>query len=120
MRLGLAYIFFTLSCLFQGSASADCAPGRAKFDEIVADKRTTVTGPFSVDDLEKAHMIRIRETGKILPFGYNNAEWLEFKSAIRRGDKIYFEVYEEGRFYSDSHILVRDGCIVRSLWGKMS
>jgi hypothetical protein len=80
----------------------------------------TITGPFSVEELEKAHMIEIRETGERLPFGYANRFWVELKRMMQSSDEIYFVAFRDGLFYQDEHALVRDGCIVFTVPGKIT
>jgi hypothetical protein len=84
------------------------------------DQHFTITGPLSVEELEKTHMIEIRETGKILPFGYLNASWVELKNMMKRGDKIYFVAFRDSDFYQDSHLLIRKNCVVFVIPGKIT
>jgi len=84
------------------------------------DEHFTITGPLSVKELEKTHMIEVRETGKILPFGYSNAEWVELKNMMKRGDKIYFVAFRDSDFYEDSHLLIRKDCVVFVIPGKIT
>jgi hypothetical protein len=100
-------------------AGDQCDPNEI-FSEVAAQKGNSLSGPFGVEELEKAHMIVIRETGKALPFGYSNKEWLEMKAAMQPGDKIYFLSHRDGRFYVDYHILVHDGCIIRRMLGMIT
>ena len=87
---------------------------------IVAQKGNSLRGPVSVEELEKENMIVIRETGQALPFGYSNKGWLEMKAAMRPGDQIYFLAHRDGRFYVEYHVLVRDGCIIDRLQGRIT
>jgi hypothetical protein len=88
--------------------------------EVAVQKGNSLKGPLGVDELEKEKMIVIRETGQALPFGYSSKAWLEMKAAMQPGDQIYFLSHRDGRFYVDYHILVRDGCIIRRLRGKIT
>ena len=58
-----------------------------------------VQGPYTIDQLEKAHMIEIRESKKVLPFGYINEEWENLKSMYKPGDLFFFVRYDDGRFF---------------------
>jgi hypothetical protein len=100
-------------------ASGQCDPHEAIAD-ITAHKGNSLRGPFSVEELENKHMIVIRETGQALPFGYSNRGWLDMKAAMQSGDQIYFLSHRDGRFYVEYHVLVRDGCIIRRLGGKIT
>jgi hypothetical protein len=100
-------------------ASGRCGPHET-ISEITAQKGNSLRGPFSVEELEKEHMIVIRETGQALPFGYSNKAWLEMKAKMQSGDQIYFLSHRDGRFYVDYHVLVRDGCIIGHLQGWIS
>jgi hypothetical protein len=110
-------IIFALPVL--AHASDQCAPHET-FAEVTAQKGNSLRGPLDVEELEKEHMIVIRETGQALPFGYSNKAWLEMKAAIQPGDQIYFLSHRDGMFYVDYHILVRDGCIIRRLRGRIT
>jgi hypothetical protein len=100
-------------------ASNRCSPDEA-IAELSAQKGYSLRGPLSVQELEKENMVVIRETGEALPFGYQNDAWLELKAAMRPGDQIYFLSHRDGRFYVDYHVLVRDGCIIRSMRGNIT
>ena len=100
-------------------AGEPCPPHEA-FSEVAAEKGTTLEGPLDVEALEKDQMIVIRETGQALPFGYSNKAWLDMKAAMQPGDRVYFLSHRDGRFYVDYHILVRDGCIIRRLMGRIT
>jgi hypothetical protein len=100
-------------------ASDRCEPHET-ISEVAAEKGNALRGPLDVDELEKEHMIVIRETGQALPFGYSNKAWLEMKAEMQPGDQIYFLSHRDGRFYVEYHILVRDGCIIRRLMGRIT
>jgi hypothetical protein len=100
-------------------AGEQCEPHES-IAEVVAANGNSLRGPLHVDELEKEHSIVIRETGQALPFGYSNKAWLEMKAAMQPGDQIYFLSHRDGRFYVDYHVLVRDGCIIRRLLGRIT
>jgi hypothetical protein len=100
-------------------AGEQCEPHES-VAEIVADPGNSLRGPLSIEELEKENSIVIRETGQALPFGYGNKAWLEMKAAMQPGDQIYFLSYRDGTFYVDYHVLVRDGCIIRRLMGRIT
>ncbi len=116
-----SFIFFMVIFALPASAHASdrCAPHEV-LSEVAAEKGNSLRGPLGVEELEKEHMIVIRETGQALPFGYSNKAWLEMKAAMQSGDRIYFLSHRDGRFYVDYHILVRDGCIIRRLLGRIT
>ena len=60
------------------------------------------------------------DTGEVLPFGYSNKEWLEMKAAMQPGDEIYYLSHRDGRFFVEYHILVRDGCTIHRMRGRIS
>ena len=115
----LIFMMILLAWPVSVQAGDQCDPNEI-FSEVAAQKGNSLGGPFSVEELEKAHMIVIRETGDALPFGYSNKEWLEMKAAMQPGDQIYFLSHRDGRFYVEYHILVRDGCIVRRMLGMIT
>lgn len=80
----------------------------------------TVKGPFSIEELEQKHMVEIRETKEKLPFGYVNEKWKKLKSLFKSGDKFYFVHYEDGSFFVEQYVLVREKCIIGALWVKIS
>lgn len=116
-----SYVFFVMMFALPvlAHASDQCKPQDA-IAELSAQKGYSVRGPLSVRELEKENMVVIRETGQVLPFGYENDAWLELKAAMRPGDQIYFLSYRDGRFYVDYQVLVRNGCIIRWLRGKIT
>jgi hypothetical protein len=115
----LIFLVITFSLPMSVHAADQCEPGEI-FSEVASGKGNSLSGPLDVDALEKEHMIVIRETGQALPFGYSNKDWVDMKTAMRPGDQIYFFSHSEGRFYVDYHILVRDGCIIRRLRGRIT
>jgi hypothetical protein len=48
-------------------------------------------GPLSINKIEKKYMLTIEKDGKkeTLPFGFINDQWLEIKSKMQKGDKIF-------------------------------
>jgi hypothetical protein len=120
MRPLFIFCCFLISLLNVEVASAACAPNEPAFSELVTNKTITITGPYTVDELERENMIEVRSEKEKLPFGYGYEQWLKFKAAISHDEKIYFMIKREGHFYQDGHILVRDGCVVRFLPGEIS
>jgi hypothetical protein len=116
-----SFIFLMMTFVVPAVAHAagQCEPHEA-FAEVAAEKGNSLRGPLDVEELEKEQMIVIRETGYALPFGYSNKAWLEIKAAMQPGDQIYFLSHRDGRFYVDYHVLVRDGCIIRWLMGRIT
>jgi hypothetical protein len=116
-----SYIFFIIIFALPvlAHASGQCSPHEA-ISDVAVQKGNTLRGPFSVEELEKENRFVIRETGQALPFGYANKAWLEMKAAMRTGDQIYFLSHRDGGFYVDYHVLVRDGCIIRRLPGRIT
>jgi hypothetical protein len=100
-------------------AGEPCGPDEA-ISQVAAAKGNRLSSPLSVEEVEKANMVVIRETGQAVPFGYVNDAWLKMKAAMQAGDQIYFLSHSDGRFYVEYHILVRDGCIIRRLRGRIT
>ena len=94
---------------------SECREENLSFESVL--KTQSVTGPFDIVELEKEQMIVIRETGERKAFGYSNEEWEEIKSNLIEGDKIYFISLQDGHFYQDGHIVVREGCVIYFLLG---
>jgi hypothetical protein len=115
-NLALCAIFAAASQI----SFAECSAEQPALKTFAKAKGNSLKGPLSVAELERTHMIQLRESGKLLPFGYANEKWLEFKAATQPGDRIYFYIHRENRFYSDGHFLVRKGCIIRHLLGSIS
>ena len=98
-------------CMFFASAAnADCGANEP-FERLLKSKQHTVTGPFTVEELERNNQIEIRKTGETLPFGYANEGWKNLKQAKRPGDEIFYVVFRDGRFGMAQHILVQEGCV---------
>lgn len=112
------YIFFTL-LIFSLNAHA-CIKDQISISEVVANRHVELSGPFTIKTLENRNMIKIRGTNKVLPFGYANKEWLEFISDIREEDEIYFTKTINRKYYMDGYILIRNGCVINFLTGRVS
>jgi hypothetical protein len=116
-----SYVLFAILFVLPVTAYAGdrCEPDDV-IANIAAQKGNSLSGPFTVEELERENRIVIRETGQALPFGYMNKAWLEMKAAMRPGDQIYFLAHRDGRFYVEYHVLVRDGCIIDRLQGRIT
>lgn len=107
--------------LFGANSVSACETPEQEFNRTLSSGKHTVKGPFSIEHLESANMIEIRETKEKLPFGYINKQWKELKSLYKKGDKFYFVRYESGgRYFMEQHILVREGCVIGNLMGAIS
>ena len=115
MRSLLILNFFVMSTFIAIDSEDACDRERQSLADLIANPKANVTGPFTVDELEQAHMIEVRKTKEKLAFGYLHEGWLKFKAAIEPGDTIYFMTYRDGTFYKDGHVLVHNGCVVRFL-----
>ena len=118
-----ALLMLGFACLCFASPSQAACPSNTPmptYDQLVADKRSKLQGPLSVEELEKANMIEVRETKQKVPFGYMNEEWSQLKAAIKPGDKIHLWSFREGSYFHDGYILVREGCIVKFLPKRIS
>ena len=120
MRSLLICCLFLISFLGADVATATCIPNEPALSELVKNKTITITGPFTIEELERENMIEVKGIKEKLPFGYGNDKWQKFKADISNNDKVYFMVKREGHFYQDGHILVRGGCVVRFLPGAIS
>lgn len=114
----LLSILMIFSC--SKSWSLECVEEGKVFKTYLESEKHTVEGPFTIEQLENINMIEVRETKEVIPFGYSNKLWLEFKSKIRKGDSIYFVKLIDGKAYYGGHILVREGCIIEFLMGVTS
>ena len=115
-----APIIFFISLSSFALHSQPCAPDQESSERLQVKAGSHLDGPLKISELERSNMIQVRETREVLPFGYANKEWVEFKSTIKHGDDIYFHSYRNGQFYMDRYILIRDGCVVSYLNGKIS
>jgi hypothetical protein len=118
LRSVLATIVLAWAPFVCMSACPEDQPSFAKVAK--ASDVVEVRGPLDVAELENQHRITIRETGEVLPFGYMNREWIEFKSTMVDGDKIYFIARRQGLFYLDGHVLFRGDCAIRFLRRSIS
>ncbi len=89
------------------------------FEQYKSSEAIGISGPFTINQLEKSNMIPLGETGETVPFGYINSEWQEFKAAYKTGDKIFFIKRIGAGYYMDGHFLVRNGCIIELLRGAI-
>lgn len=104
--------------MLSGSAAfaesgAECVGDQRPFAELQADKRYTIEGPFTVAEIEAKHMIPIRETGKVVPFGNSHERWNTFKGPMLDGDQIFILAFRVGRYQMDGLALIHTGCIVK-------
>ena len=120
MRRRFARLLILLAVGFSADAHSKCAEDQPSLEQFRAGDRHTVSAPLTVAELEASHQIKIRETGQVLPFGYANKDWLQFKAAVIPGDSIHFITQATGSFYSDGYALVRNGCVVKFLLGAIS
>lgn len=104
------------AALFAGNVYANCGD-RASLEDVRESNKETVSGPFSVAELERDRMIEIRHTGEVLPFGYSNQEWEKLKSLMEAGDEIFYVEHQDGMYRHSGHLLVREGCVVYFLLG---
>ena len=104
--------FIFLAILSFSIPSLACDENNPALLKFIESDKLEITGPFSVEALEEEHMIKIRDTGKLLPFGYGNEFWVKFKTQMVKGDEIYFFVNQERGYYQDGHFLVRYGCTI--------
>ena len=119
MCLQKAAISTLVALLISGNLLADCG-GEASISEIHKSEKETLSGPFSVAELERDRMIEIRETGETLPFGYSNSEWEQLKSLMQPGDQIFHVLHQDGRYSHSGHLLIREGCVVFFLLGSIT
>lgn len=51
----------------------------------------SIDGPFTIAEIESKNKVEIEKDRKktIIPFGYVNDQWLEIKSKMKKGDKIF-------------------------------
>jgi len=86
----------------------------------------TVEGPKTVEEIEQEALFRIAECTHcpLRPFGYQYAEWEQFKRLVRPGDCVVFfrsnPASWEGHFGREGYALVRGGRIVRWLLTALS
>ena len=97
-----------------------CESPDYEWAKMLNSEKHTVKGPYTIEELEKGHMIEIRETKEVLPFGYINKQWQELKAMHEEGDQFYFVHYQDGRFFVEHHVLVRNECIIGALMGSIS
>jgi hypothetical protein len=96
------------------SAHADdaCRIGQSSFVELHGHKEITLRGPLDPAALERENMVRIQESGELLPFGKANQKWRSMKAKMTIGDSIYFMERKSDRFYMSAYILVRQSCVI--------
>lgn len=114
MRISVLFAAIVPLLFNPAHASDDCSPD----DQVVAlaaRHGTIISGPLGVERLEAQNTTTIRETGKALPFGYENKAWEEMKAAMQPGDQIYHLAINDGRFHAGYYILVRNGCVIDRL-----
>lgn len=97
-----------------------CESPDAEWSMILQSKKHTVKGPYTIAELESNNLIEIRETKEVLPFGYINKYWVQLKARYLPGDRFYFVHFQDGRFFVERHVLVRNDCVIGALMGAIS
>jgi hypothetical protein len=96
------------------AACADdkCGSGSSSLPEILARGVNKLSGPFSVEELEKKN-VRGSPNRLSVTIRLSNEAWQKMKATMKAGDQIYFLDHRDGGRYRDtSYVLVRDGCVV--------
>ncbi len=97
-----------------------CGDKQIVLADIINSKYNTVSAPIELVELERKNMIKNRDTGEVLPFGYANAEWKILKSKWLPGDQFYLVTHQKDHFSMSSYMLVRKGCVIGSLLVSIS
>jgi hypothetical protein len=123
MKAVLLSVFLLTLPLMAGANPSDKHCG--KFSPTVV-----VSAPLTIRQIERQEMAELSEALKVrpdiprVPFGFQNPEWLAFKSMYKPGDKIV-------RYSTDRHswqhlagetgfALIRSGCIISKLRTMMN
>lgn len=112
MKIIIFFIILFSAC----SPALACENTEDDWAQILNRRKHTVKGPFTIKEMESNNLIRIYEKRKWLPFGNQNKEWEEMKNMYKDGDELYsvFFTYSE-KSIEVTHVLVRDGCIIKSI-----
>jgi len=90
--IGSVLLLFLISCNIK-SQTKDSLENKIYIEKIKEMYGSDVDyqGPVSIKEIEKEYIITIEKDGKktTLPFGYLNDDWIEIKSKMRKGDKIF-------------------------------
>ena len=100
--------------------AVQCAADDIPLAEIRANQTHILQGPLDVEALERAQQVTMPATGTVLPLVADNPGWREFKDAIQPGDELYAIERTQRRYYMSGYILVRGGCVVRTLVNSAS
>jgi hypothetical protein len=114
---GATLVFCIMNCNMR-SQNNDSPENKICIEKIkeLYGSNVSYQGPISVKEIEKEYILTIEKDGKklTLPFGFLNDEWIEIKSKIKKGDKIF-------KFTTDpeswANLAGREGIIV--LRGKI-
>lgn len=85
-----------------------------------------VSGPFSINDIEKENLKKIAECKQCpqVPFGFVNHSWVKFKSQYKAGDVILrFRTNNKswtGLYGRDGYALIRGDKIIDTLIREMN
>lgn len=113
MRKQFLAFFLTFVCI-NVQAGLLCIRKDKSIVEILKDENYKLMGPFTVEELEKRHTIKIKGTGELIPFGGVKDEWNELKSRLKKGDEIHYLARIRPHFWG-GYVLVRDQCIIYTL-----
>jgi hypothetical protein len=87
---------------------------------------SAVGGPLTVREIEQRSLREISQCSSCpqVPFGYANAAWKEFKSKVRRGDRIIYFVTDTASWRHlggrEGYALIRGARVVDSILTKMN
>ena len=117
----MKYIIFITILIVTNTQALACKGTEYDWEQTLDNRKHTLKGPFSVDEMESNNLVRIYgKEKKWLPFGNQNDEWEKMKRIYKNGDKLYSVSFDDAKWETSQHVLVRDGCIIATIIVAMS
>jgi len=111
-------ILLLLLLIVNASSALACEGTEPDWRQTLHSSDHTIEGPFNIEEMESSNLIRINKTW--LPFGNQNNEWIEMKSIYTKGDVLYSVKFENSRWMTSQHLLIRDNCIIKTIDNAVS
>jgi hypothetical protein len=100
MRLSIFCIVLIALLSPSAHAGGDCSLN-TELSELKAKRGTTLSGPLSVEELDRK-------------FGAGE-RWLKIKAWMKPDDQVYYVDFRDGIYHDTSYVVVRNGCVRRTL-----
>ena len=125
-RISLAEVALIVACVFSAESHSESSAGyQSESFEKYQTGGWYVSSPMTVEEIEQSSLEQLREFYKdpnarkdipMVPFGFANYKWNEFKSKVQQGDEIR-KISTPKEYWQrlagwEGYVLVRQGIVV--------